>query len=326
VALVEGRRFAKDPLRACIKAQVDEHIETRLDESPSVSGLVSKQVSARMLRSARNKIKTESIDRGQLFAGLYIIACANGLTARIVKSIHSHGWLDAAIGNFDVSIIVWVACFVGVSLVLTDCTGKVQKTDLVLSATLLPLIALPIGAASWLAVTILSLYILILGRPADSLRRGAIVLLAVTMPMFWSRLIFNLFAKYILEIDAIFVRWVLGTERIGNLVEFADHSGSLAIFPSCSSLANVSLALLCWVTVSQFARHKWRSQDILWCLLACLSAFAANVLRMSLMGVNGSFYLMLHSPAVEVLVSIVMLGLIVSISLAGIRHDSVIRP
>lgn len=278
-----------------------------------------------MLRSVRNKIRTESIDRGQLFASVYIIACANGLTARIVKSIHSHGWwLDAAVGNFDVSIIVWVACFVGVSLVLIDRAGKIQKTDLVLSAALLPLIALPIGAASWLAVTILSVYILLFTDPADSFRRGTIVLLAVTVPMFWSRLVFNLFAKYILEIDAFFVRWVLGTESTGNLVEFADRSGSLAIFPACSSLANVSLAMLCWVTVSQYARHKWRSQDILWCLLACFSVFAFNVLRISLMGVNGAFYLMLHSPPVEVLLSIVMLGLVVSISLAGIRHDSVI--
>ena len=279
-----------------------------------------------MLLSARNKVKTEGVDRSELFASVYIVACANGLTARIVKSIYSDGWLDAAIGNFDVSIIVWVACFVGVSLVLIERTGEVQKADLVLSAALLPLMALPIGATSWLAVTILSLYILFFGRPADSLRRGAIVLLAVTVPMFWSRLIFNLFAKFILEIDAIFVGWALGTKRTGNLVEFVDHSGSLAILPSCSSFANVSLALLCWVTISQFARHNWRSQDILWCLLACFSVFAVNVLRVSLMGVNGSFYLLLHSPGVEVLLSIVMLGLVVSISLAGIRHDSVIRP
>ncbi len=79
-----------------------------------------------MLRSVRNRIRTESIDRSELFASLYIIACANGLTARIVKSIYSHGWLNAAVDNFDVSIIVWVACFVGVSLVLTD-QGKYKR-------------------------------------------------------------------------------------------------------------------------------------------------------------------------------------------------------
>jgi hypothetical protein len=270
-------------------------------------------------------MKSLSDNRGELFASLYFIACANGLTARAVQSIHSHGWFDAAIGMFDVSIIVLVACFVGVSSTLVDRAGEVQKADLVLSAILLLLIVLPIGATSWLAVTILSSYILIFGQPTGSLRRGAIVLLAVTVPMLWSRLIFYLFAKFILDIDATLVGWLLGTSRVGNVVEFADHSGSLVIFPACSSLANVSLALLCWVTVSQFAQHKWRPQDIFWCLLACSSVVAVNVLRISLMGVSASFYVMLHSPVAEVLLSTIMLGLVVSISLAGIRHDAIFR-
>jgi hypothetical protein len=270
-------------------------------------------------------MKSLSNNRSELFASLYIIACANGLMARIMQSIHTRGWFDAAVAMFDISIIVLAACFVGVSLVFVDRGGEVQKTDLILSAPFLLLIALPIGAASWLAVTVLSLYVLIYGQPSDSLRRGAIVLLAVTVPMLWSRLVFNLFAKFILEIDATLVGWLLGTGRTENVVEFADHSGSLAIFPACSSLANVSLALLCWVTVSQFVRHKWRPQDIFWCLLACFSVVAVNVLRISLMGVSGSFYLMLHSPTAEVLLSTVMLGLVISISLAGIRHDAIFR-
>lgn len=278
-----------------------------------------------MLQKAIAKINSSGGNRGELFASLYIIGCANGVTARITESIQSKGLLDAAIEMFGVSIIVWAACFVGVSLILDDRKGEVQKADLVLSAPLLLLIALPVGAASWLALTILSLYVLIFGQPGDSLRRGAIVLLAVTVPMLWSRLIFNLFAKFVLEIDATLVAWMLGTHRTGNLVEFADHSGSLAIFPACSSLANVSLALLCWVTVSQFARHKWSSRDIFWCLLACFSVVAVNVLRISLMGVNASFYTMLHGSISESLLSIVMLGLVLSISLAGVRHDTVLR-
>lgn len=270
-------------------------------------------------------MKSLSNNRGELFASLYIIACANGLMARAVQSVQSDGLFDAAVGMFDVSIVVWVACYVGVSLILIDRTGEIRKTDLVLSVPLLLLIALPLGAASWFAVTILSLYILIFGQPTDSLRRGGIVLLAATVPMLWSRLLFNLFAKLILEIDAALVGWVLGTHRTGNVVEFADHSGSLAIFPPCSSLANVSLALLCWITISQFARHKWRPQDIFWCLLACFSVVAVNVLRISLMGVSAAFYLVLHGPTAEVLLSIFMLGLVISISLVGVRHDAVLR-
>jgi len=74
---------------------------------------------------------------------------------------------------------------------------------------------------------------------------GATILLATTVPMLWSRLFFDLFANFALDVDASLAGWMLGTHRTANMVEFADHSGTLVIFPSCSSLANVSPALLC---------------------------------------------------------------------------------
>jgi hypothetical protein len=74
--------------------------------------------------------------------------------------------------------------------------------------------------------------------------------------MFWSRLLFQYFANFILEIDASLVAWLLGTERTGNMHRFANDAGYLVIFPACSSLANISLAFLCWITVSEFAGHR----------------------------------------------------------------------
>jgi hypothetical protein len=71
------------------------------------------------------------------------------------------------------------------------------------------------------------------------------VLLAATVPVLWSRLLFRFFAKVILDIDAWFVAQLLGTTRAGNMVTFADGSGSLVLEPACSSLANMSLAFLC---------------------------------------------------------------------------------
>ena len=41
-------------------------------------------------------------------------------------------------------------------------------------------------------------------------------------------------------------------------------------------------------------------------------------------GCQRLFYMMLHSPIAGALISIVMSGLVVSISLAGIRNDSII--
>jgi hypothetical protein len=63
-------------------------------------------------------------------------------------------------------------------------------------------------------------------------RRGALILLALTVPMLWSRLLFAFFAKFFLLIDATFVAWLLGTAQDGNIVRFADGSGNMVILPA----------------------------------------------------------------------------------------------
>src|SRR5947207_3504097 len=239
-----------------------------------------------MYQSAQATIRALGFTRGELFAGLYILGCANGLAAKMILSVHRLGWVDAAVGTFDVSVIVVIACFAGISLVLADKTGGIHLADLAVAMVLLLIIALPIGAMSWLAVTMLSLYVLFFAQSTETQRRGAVILLAATVPMLWSRLTFDLFASFILGVDASLVGWMLGTHRNGSVVEFADHSGTLAVFPSCSSLAIVSLELLCWVTINASVRHEWRVQDIFWCLLACSSVVAVNVIRISLMGLS----------------------------------------
>jgi hypothetical protein len=64
--------------------------------------------------------------------------------------------------------------------------------------------------------------------------------------MFWSRLLFAMLSDFISQADAILVSLIVGTERIGNTIGFADNSGYLFILLACSSLADVSLAVLGW--------------------------------------------------------------------------------
>ena len=260
--------------------------------------------------------------RGELVAALYVLACVNGLSAKMILSVHRHGWIDAFAGTFDVSVIVIVACVVGISLVLAD-KGRVSRSDIVVALVLSLMIALPIGAMSWVAMTMLSLYLLVQRRDAEPQpqHRGAVILLAVTVPMLWSRLVFDLFANFILSVDAALVSKLLGTQRSGNMVQFADHSGTLVIFSSCSSLANVSLALLCWVTISEAVGHHKRAEDVFWCLLACASVVAVNVLRISIMGLSSAKYQMLHSQPAEILLNIIIVAVVVSICVAGTRSD-----
>jgi hypothetical protein len=265
-----------------------------------------------------------SVPRNEFFAGLLVLACVNGLFSRLALSVSKLGWVEAILRTFDISVIVLLACLVGLKLIFHDKphhSDLVRSSDIVVGAGCLLLIALPITGLSWLAVTILSFYILLFVSSSSSRRGGAIVLLAVTVPMLWSMLLFQLAANSILAIDASLVGWILGTNRTGHMVGFADNSGTLAILPGCSSLANVSLAMLCWVTINQLARHRWSPVDILWCVFACVSVIAVNVTRVSLMGLSDSHYAAIHSAWGEAVVNVIILGLTIGISLLGVRRE-----
>jgi hypothetical protein len=262
-----------------------------------------------------------SMPRDEFFAGLYILGCVNGIGLRVIKSVHELGWAEAFFATFQVSGIVLMACVAGISLLLLDKSDEIRVADLVFGAGFLVVIAVPINPAIWMVITALSFYILLLTNPQSARRRGAIIFLATAVPMFWSPYLFKFFANFILELDASLVAWMLHSARVGNMVRFADDSGYLVLFPACSSLANVSLAFLCWVTMSQFLRHRWSRQDLVWCFLACAAVVAVNVTRISIMGLSPANYERLHSGVGEMVVNLVILVATIGLCSLGVRRE-----
>jgi exosortase/archaeosortase family protein len=267
-----------------------------------------------LLEALRN-----SIPRDQFLAGLYILGCANGLLGRILLTLRTDGWTGLL--SVDISVIVLFACFAGISLMLSDDREPLRSADLVVAAVFLGLVVLPSFALSWVAVTGLSLYVLLCTNGSYDRTRGALILLALTVPMLWSRLLFQFFARAILEVDASLAAWLLGTDRVGNVVNFADSSGSMVVLPACSSLANMSLAFLCWVSVTQWANHRWSPLDILWTLLACASVIAVNVARIALTGLSQSNYEIIHGPWGNMIGGVIILALTVGISVLSARRE-----
>jgi hypothetical protein len=270
-------------------------------------------------RGSISKIARE-LPLGEFFAGLFALGCVSGLAPRAIQSIERLGWADALFNTFEISAIVWLSCAAGISLILQDRTIGVRSSELAVGAGFVLLVILPIAPLSWLAVTALSLYVIFSTKVASS-RRGAFILLATTVPMLWSRLLFQFFANLILQIDASIVGWMLGTDRTGDVVKFADGSGVLVILPGCSSLANMSLAFLCWVTVSQWVAHKKSAYDLLWCLMACISVMAVNVARMCVQGLSQWHYATFHSAWGDAVGNTIILGLIVGFSVLGVRRE-----
>jgi hypothetical protein len=263
-----------------------------------------------------------AMPRNEYFAALFIVGCVNGIGSRVIETIRASGWQEAVLTTFSMSAVVWIACYVGIHLVVEEGSEKVRPTDILVGLILLIPIAVPIGGLSWLALSVLSIYVILFSAPSSARRRGAIILFATTVPMLWSGLLFRYFANFILGIDASLVGLLLGTPSNGNVVPFADGSGSLVILPYCSSMANVSVAFLAWILVSRWEPRHWSPRDVFCCLVAAAAVVSVNVTRISLMGLSQWHYSAIHSQWGDLITNLLICGLTLGISLLGVRRET----
>jgi hypothetical protein len=263
------------------------------------------------------------LTRDEFFAGLYILGCANGLLGRAIYFLNLEGWTGLAVA-IDTNVLVLFACGAGISGILANERDEIRSADLVVGGVFLVLVSLPIFPMSWVAVTGLSIYILCFAKEANNSarKRGALILLALTAPMLWSRLLFQFFGKFILDIDAGLVASLLGTHRVGNVVAFADGSGYMVVTPACTSFSNISFSFLCWVTITQWAKHRFSPVDLIWLLLACGSVITVNVARIAITGLSQRNYELIHSnQSWGVILGMIILALTIAFSVVGARRE-----
>ncbi len=232
----------------------------------------------------------EGVGRGAFFAGLFILGFSNGIFERVTEAIAQDTVGSAILDTFGISVLIWSACFIAISLLLRHPPERVTRTDLILGMAIAAAALFPLAKASWLALTGLGLYGLRRFEAGVPARRAAFIILAVTVPMFWSRMVFSLLSEPILQGDAILVSWITGTGRFGNTVGFADNSGYLFIAPACSSLANVALAVLGWALFTQTFALRPSLNDIWLCLAACFAVIVNNVIPIPLIGPHPQFF------------------------------------
>lgn len=261
------------------------------------------------------------VSRNELFAGLVLLGFANGISGRVISSVVENGITAALLGTFDISVIVWSAGAISILFLLRGPVQPVTAFDWVITTCLLVALLVPVAPLSWLALTGLAIHIMRSSPRSSFLHRGACILLAMTVPTFWGRLLFATLSDLILQGDATLVGWLVGTPRLGNAIQFADGSGYLWIAPACSSLANISLAVLCWVTIAKALNHPGSVQDVGWVVVACAAVVVINVTRISLIGLHPEQYELIHGPIGSAVAGWTILGVTLGICLLGVRHD-----
>lgn len=259
------------------------------------------------------------VRRRDLFAALAVVGIANGLIARVLESAGNIGWLSALLNTFDISALVWVALYMIPARIWQADDEPMTRTDIALGLMCLVAFFIPISQASWLALTALGAYLLVFRTRNGAFRDAGWLLLAVSIPMLWARLMLSVLSGPILKLDATLIAHLVGTTHVENAVRYLDGSGVMWIAPTCSSLANITLAQLCWIIFLVGSRTPWSKAAVGWGVLACVMLAAFNVLRLLILLLNPTHHAILHGPAGNAVVSWLTTAALVVFCWLGIR-------
>ena len=118
---------------------------------------------------------------------------------------------------------------------------------------------------------------------------------------------------------AVLASFVDGVHAEGNLVLGADGA-RLVILTSCSSLANLSYALLFWFVVSRTLLPRLDLNAWLAAGAIAAALVALNVARLALMAASDSGYELIHGVTGRLLFEALMLLLLTCFTLLGAKH------
>jgi exosortase/archaeosortase family protein len=168
-----------------------------------------------------------------------------------------------------------------------------------------------------------AIFFWIRGRGDPKLRAAGVVLGALTIQEYWGHIIFDLFALPLLRAETAVVGTLVqaaraGTVWQGNVITGPSGFG-IVVYSGCSSFHNLSLAMLCWLTVSRLRNQDWRSRDLLIGCVIGATMIACNVTRLCLMAWNADLYEYWHNGLGAQIFAVGASVLVLLLSLYGSR-------
>jgi len=157
---------------------------------------------------------------------------------------------------------------------------------------------LPGEKAVWIAASLAAVYIYVQSQKGSNGRAGASVLAALCVQSLWGPTLFGLFSVYLLRADAALVGVALDMTRSGfvwhdNVIMTQGHS--VEIYSGCSSFHNISLAALCWISLTKLKRPRFIKSDFIFGAAACLAMIALNATRLYMMSVSFEKFFYWHN-------------------------------
>jgi exosortase/archaeosortase family protein len=260
---------------------------------------------------------TSYLSRGSAFAAAGVLAALNAQADHIILDLSWQSPVDALLNLGGISAVIWAAMAAAWKIGGDGNRPLRGSVDLACISIVLLFSFVPISYAAQAGLLLSACYLLATAdRLNDAERRAAIVLLALTGPLIWGRLLLRVFEAPILALDARLVGAAIGSRVDGNMVRFADGSGRFIIGDPCSSVHNMSLAIVLWTTAAMLFRIRIDRRYIMIGVGMAGLMFGLNVVRLSVLGLFPAHFDYLHNGGGAVLFG--WAGLIGAALLAGL--------
>jgi exosortase/archaeosortase family protein len=223
-----------------------------------------------------------------------LLLASSAVAIFVILFFHSFLTLDervdvggrAALGAFE-----FFGVAVSLYLLSKGHPGNVSPVDWLVCA--LAILAVCAGFAGS-SITIFALYLFFRNSDDLNTKAAGTVTGAVVVQMVWAPLVFSKISFLLLQVDAGVVGWLVshivpGASWSGTVV----HSSSehnVEITSACASFHNLSLASLCWVTLTMLHRPYWLKSDLYVGLAAMLVQFGFNIWRLVFVCVSSPMY------------------------------------
>lgn len=256
------------------------------------------------------------VARGSSFAAAGVLAALNAQAGQIIVAFSDRPPVEALTNLAGISAIIWAAMIAAWKIGSDDPQPLRARADVWVLALVIVLSFLPISFAAELGLLTCAVYFAATSPHRTPARRAAIVLLALTGPLIFGRVLLNLFNKPILWLDAHIVGAVIGTRVDGNMFLAADGVHRFEIANLCSSVHNISLAIVLWTTAAMLFDIRIDRRYIATGAAMAGFMFALNIVRLSSIGLFPTHFIFLHFGTGAVLFG--WAGLIGAALLAGL--------
>ena len=188
--------------------------------------------------------------------------------------------------------MAWYAVFR--LLASSDPAPVAQLRDFLIAVALCCLVFVPSTRMIWVAALGVVILCWLFSGGDRKLRAAGIVFAALSVQELWGRIFFDLFALPLLRAETAVVGTMLravraGTEWRDNVISGPSGHG-IVVYDYCSSFHNLSVAVLCWVTVRSLQDRSWQVRDFVTGCVLGMTMVLFNMTRLCLMAWDANLY------------------------------------